>query len=252
MEDLSNNAPACEIERLPDEVLLIVWKYLSARDVLAASRVCQRWEQLSANRALLVRRRSDVQRARPSLRILFVTARFTKPMDLLLVTRNLHTLITHERVPLNEDHVKLLSEFPHLRHLDIFTEQKNYNTLVENLSAVYRQLNTLVLNEPVVHPDIWQNLVKSSNLTQLHMYGRIWLYPPGAIPLLLASRREQFTELTLRCKEISENGYLAISRCPNLVVLRLCTHGANQFSAAANQSTSNTNRRTSTRGNILY
>ncbi|KAJ2940149.1 hypothetical protein O0L34_g11713 [Tuta absoluta] len=221
-KDLSYKS-AYGIENLPDEVIQILWQYLSARDVLVASQVCQRWNRLAADRALLVRRYKDVQRARPSLRILFVTARFTKPSDLLLITRNLHTLITHERVPLNDDDVKLLSELPHLRHLDIFTSADDINTLESNLYAVYKQLNTLVLNEPVVSPTVWHDLVKYSNLTQLHMYGRIWLYPPGAIPLLLAQRRQQFTELTLRCKEVSDSGYLAISQCPNLVVLRLYT-----------------------------
>ncbi|KAJ2940252.1 hypothetical protein O0L34_g11821 [Tuta absoluta] len=222
MEPFQQDLAPCRIDRLPDELLLMVWKYLAARDVLTASMVCQRWERLCADRALLVVRRGDAQRVQPSLRILFVSARCTHPADLFLVTRNLHTLIVHERVPLRVKDVKALCEYPHLRHLDVFTMLRDQRELETSISSVYQRLNTLVLNDNILmSPYVLQDLIKSSNLTQLHMYGRSYFYWAQGMVALIASRRDQLTELTLRCAELPEWCYLEIGRCSNLAVLQL-------------------------------
>lgn len=204
------------MERLPDELLLMILRRLSATALLRAARVCRRWAELAARDALLLRSRGDEARAHAALRVLVVMAPFPSLPAPLLAARHLRHLTAHAEAPLDARALAALAQLRHLGHLDVFLCARVLD--VTALPAL-RRLHTLVLNETPT-PGVLRALA-GGPLRSLHMYGRAFYYEPRDLRALLHAQRSRLRSLTLRCAELRDRHYAAIGACENLHSLRL-------------------------------
>lgn len=204
------------MERLPDELVLLILRRLPARSLLRAARVCRRWAALAARIALQLRRREDAALVHCGLRVLFITARYVSPLQPLRVARNLRHLTVHAAAPLDAHALAALQQLRHLRHLDVFARAR---VLDCEASPALCRLESLVVND-TPGPGILRALA-GGPLRALHMYGRAFYFAPRELRAVLDAQRSRLRELTLRCAELRDRDYEAIGACENLASLRL-------------------------------
>lgn len=210
------------MESLPDEVLMMIFELLPARDALGgAARVCRRWEALVARRALDVQRRDDLQRLHRGIVALQVSSRLDSLRSFLAATTDiapsLHSLTVPAANPFGDENLAALFRFPYLNHLDVFMQSR---MLDKRLLPVLLRLSCLVVNESVP-PGVLRALARSRRLRELHMYGRALYYVPRELGVVLRARRLHLSELTLRCAELTDPAYHIIGECVNLTSLQL-------------------------------
>lgn len=204
------------MERLPDELVLLILQRLPARALLRATRVCRRWAALAARLALQLRRRADAARVHGALRVLLVTAPRLALLRPLRAARALRHLTAHAAAPLDARALAALQRLPHLRHLDVFARA---GVLEAAALPALRRLSSLVLND-TPGPGVLRALA-GGPLRALHMYGRTFYFAPRELRALLAAQRPRLRELTLRCAELRDRDYEAVGACEGLEVLRL-------------------------------
>lgn len=204
------------MERLPDELVLLILQRLPARALLRATRVCRRWASLAARLALQLHRRDDAALVHGGLRVLFVTARYASLLRPLQTARNLRHLTVHAAAPLDANALAALQQLRHLLHLDVFARARVLEA--EALPAL-RRLSSLVVND-TPGPGVLRALA-GGPLRALHMYGRTFYFAPRELRAVLDAQRLRLREMTLRCAELRDRDYEAIGACENLVVLRL-------------------------------
>ncbi|CAB3255621.1 unnamed protein product [Arctia plantaginis] len=207
---------------LPDEVLDMVFKYLSTPMLLGVCvRVCRRWRYVVERQALALREEGDERRLHRAMRRVLVT---TFPVDLLGLMDNIiakvrfiREITVHCSAAFHEPHTEALRMLPNLVHLDVFLQPR---VLDERLSDIIRRLNTLVANEKLA-PGLLRDLAASSQLVALHMYGRAMLYPCREMLDMLSARAPYMRELTLRCNQLPDAAFSTIGDCYNLLSLQL-------------------------------
>ncbi|XP_047999024.1 uncharacterized protein LOC125236314 [Leguminivora glycinivorella] len=207
------------IERLPDEVLLLILERLPARELVAgAARVNRRWAALVRRRAASIHCRLQLPRLPNTLRSLIVTSGLQCSIPSLLTAtirmKHLRELSCHSGVRFSNDEIALLGALPNLKHLDVFTACAARDV---SDSAVADRLQSLVVNSYTARfPG-----AERCQLRGLHMYGEALFTPPTRLLALLRARKEHLTELTLRCADLRSHMYEAIGDCANMVNLQL-------------------------------
>ncbi|XP_049879699.1 uncharacterized protein LOC126376415 [Pectinophora gossypiella] len=204
------------MERLPNEVLLLVFQWLRVRDRLVAARVCRRWAALALRAALHVQRRQQQWAASAAHTAVLLTARGAELRVVLQRAPLLRELTVHARLPLTAADRAALLRLPHLDHLDVFHRER---VIGASSVAVALRLSSLVINDTVA-PGVLRAL-GAGRLRALHMYGRAAYFPRRDLPPLLRARRLQLRELTLRCAELPDAAYAALGACTGLEALRL-------------------------------
>lgn len=207
---------------LPDEILDMIFQYVSTPMLLGVCvRVCRRWQLVAERRALALRQEGDERRLRRATRRVLLT---TFPVDLFGLmdditakVRFIREITAHSSAPFHEPHIEALRLLPNLAHLDVFTRPR---VLDERLSDIMRRLTTLVANENLA-PGLLRDLADSSRLVALHMYGRAVHFPRREMLGLLRARVAHLRELTLRCNGLPDAAYCTIGDCYNLRSLQL-------------------------------
>ncbi|XP_037292650.1 uncharacterized protein LOC119188804 [Manduca sexta] len=210
------------MERLPDELLLMIMEQLSVTDVMdSLSRVCRRWASLVRGRVLVMRRPSDVSKLHSGLYTLQVLAFLPTPgpllMNLIDYVPLLRDLTIHAAVPFNSHHFELLQRLTNLYHLDVFALSRVYEM---DLVPTISRLGSVVINDNVA-PGVLRAVAKNSQLRAICMYGRSMNYPRRELITLIRARTNHLTELVLRCSTLSDRSYKVIGGCSNLIVLQL-------------------------------
>ncbi|CAG9791129.1 unnamed protein product [Diatraea saccharalis] len=112
------------MDRLPDEVMLMIFEWILPCKLLGAvSQVCRRWASLVAHRALLLKHENELQRCHQGLHGVRVLNRQTTIMiNKLFEFRNLRDITICSATPLSSDCFKALIHLEQLDHLDVFLD----------------------------------------------------------------------------------------------------------------------------------
>jgi hypothetical protein len=200
------------MERLPDELLIMIFDYLNGRELMGCvSQVCRRWEAVVRLLALNVRRKEDT-RALCGVRRVRLLTRIV-PVEPLLMS-HLRELTLYAATPISPEHYDALAQLYHLRHIDVFLRTR---VLDSRLAPALRRLHVLVVNELI-------GTFALSALTEVfgfHMYGRALYFPRRELRQMLGVRHMFLRELTLRCTELQDIDYAAIGHCAVLQSLQL-------------------------------